>query len=292
VINFAPSLAGAVPPLADTTVRPDLFLRAPQAVPLAAALTGAANATAPAFAVPTSYVLTLDTGNYWAEMTATGSLTPIFIDSLYRGATATATVDVAAGTAQPGTVFTFLIVPRSTGGGPAGVTAKAATAPPLVDAVTRAVDVVTYQTGYRRTWVRRTVDSSGVQVSRPDTVISASAVNVPHGMAAGSFIAVYGANEPEYNGWQRVTATADTTTCIPVDSLVDLRRSCTTLNPATGAPSNVILNLTYRFRYRIVGAPATPATGTIMVMGPNTSLNHSIPAIRTMIDRKPQRVLP
>ena len=287
-INLAPSLAGASPTLADTTVLPDVWLKAPDAA-IVSPFSGTAIGSALAYRGITPY-RGVAAGTYWIGTSATGSTNPIGLFTTAAGTAGTVTVNPVAGTNVAGSAITLVVVPRSV---PSSMAPQTGAAPRTALSVTRSNDSVTLQTGYLSTWVRRTVDSSGTQVPRADTVVSASAVNVPHGVTAASLVSVGGAIEAGYNGWQLVTALADTTVCIPVDSLVDLRTSCTTLNPASPPrPNNVIVRNVFRFRYRITGTPASPATGTVIVRGPHTVTDHTIPALIALIDRKPVLTAP
>jgi len=283
VLNLAPSLAGAAPTLADTTVRPDVWIKTPDAA-IITPFSGSPVAAATPYGTYSAYS-NRATGTYWIGLSATGSTNPIGLFTTAAGTAGTATSNPVAGTNVAGSAITLVVVPRSR---PNTSAPQTGGAPKTAVSVTRSNDTVTATSGYQSTWVRRTVDSSGTRVSRADTVVSPSSLNKPHGLAAGNFASISGANEQEYNGWKLVTVLADTTTCMPVDSLGDARRLCTALDTV----KNVVKTNWYRFRYRIAGTPASPATGTVIIRGPHTVSDYTIPALIALIDKKPALTAP
>src|SRR5947207_681731 len=89
-----------------------------------------------------------------------------------------------------------------------------------------------------------------------------------------------GATEPEYNAWQVVTQLADSLSCAPVDSK-DTATKC--------AATNAVATTRFRFRSRIAGTPASPATGSPVyrIYTASTTGDYTIPAVIYLIDRRP-----
>ncbi len=111
VVNLAPSFAGAVPTLADTTVRPDAFVRRIDALP-----GGTPEAGDLGYLAASLYVV-LDTGRYRVALTATGTTGPAIVQvPVPRGDTATPTQSPIAGSSISGSVLTAVISPRSVAG--------------------------------------------------------------------------------------------------------------------------------------------------------------------------------
>jgi len=290
----------------------------------------ATTATFPSVAatgVPTAYNTSLAVSTSYRGLLSTPGARSTFLVSTYapEGAVGTATVNPVAGTAVAGTAISAVIVPASVTGSGAPVTGN----PTLRTAnqVTRSRDSVLVQTGYTVTTKNRIL-RVGIDTGRTldttyalrvplgsgiDTIIkfrriadlAATAVGVTHGFAVGDQANVAGATQPEYNGWHYVMQLADSTTCLPADTVADVRRSCAALAADTlrvlRADTTPPLARFYtstvrsRFRYRIgVQTPASPATGTVTYRAypaasqPQPGLsNYTIPWIIYLIDRKP-----
>jgi hypothetical protein len=286
----------------------------------AGVLPGATTAYVP-LAVSTSY----------RGLLSTPGARSTFLVSTYapEGVVGTATVNPVAGTAVAGTSITAVIVPASVAGTGSPVTGN----PTLRTAnlVTRSSDSVLVQTGYTTT-IKNKIWRVGIDTGRTldttytirtgnagiDTIIkyrrradsAATAVGVTHGFAVGDQANVAGATQPEYNGWHYVMQLADSTTCLPADTVADVRRSCAllaadTLRVLRGDTTPPLARfytstVRSRFRYRIgVQTPASPATGTVTYRAypaasqPQPGLsNYTIPWIIYLIDRKPTLTAP
>ncbi|PYP42977.1 MAG: hypothetical protein DMD42_11245, partial [Gemmatimonadetes bacterium] len=92
---------------------------------------------------------------------------------------------------------------------------------------------------------------------------------------------VSGATQPEYNDWHVVIGVADSLSCNPVDA-GDTSTKC--------AAANVVATTRFRFKYRITGTPASPATGTpVYRLYPSsyTASDFTIPYILYVVDKRP-----
>ena len=103
---------------------------------------------------------------------------------------------------------------------------------------------------------------------------------------------VTGATQTEYNGWQEVLSIADTLICRPGragDVVTGNNKRCAA--PADTTVANADTALTrFRFRYRIVGAPASPATGNPVYRQypPNYSApDFATPQVNFSVDKRP-----
>ncbi len=270
VMNLAPSFAGAVPALADTTVQPDVFVRPIDALPAATP-----EVTSLGY-VATSQYVELDTGLYRMALTAAGTLGPAIVQaSVPPGVLGTATANPIAGSSVAGSVLTAVIVARSVVGSraPQGGSPSAKTA---VETWTRSNDTVTVQTG-----------SITVLVNRPggkaDSALSKTNGGATTGVSAGDVVRVSGATQPEYNGWQVVAQQADSLSCNPANA-ADTPTKCAATVPNDTATTR------FRFRYRITGTPTSPATGTPVyrIYPPSfTAADFTIPFILYLVDRRP-----
>lgn len=260
------------------------------------------------------------------------------------GTVGTATSNPVAGTAVAGTAITAVIVPASAAGSPAPQTGNPASK--STQSVSRSTDTVLAVTGWTTTFKDRLkldsitflpkldttyqVHTGGASI---DTIIkfrrtadsSQAAVGNTHGFTAGDLTVVSGATQPEYNGWQYVMQVADTTRCLPPDTIRDFRRTCArlaadTLRVLVGdtlfATVDTVAGVAYagtvpvarsytstaysRFRYRIGSTTAvTPATGSVVYRpypagnqaNPGLS-NYTVPWIIYLIDRKPALTAP
>jgi len=236
-----------------------------------APLAGTASFANVAVGATTSYTNFAVSGTLKVTATAPGSRTPIlFSNNAPAGEVGTAALNPIAGTAVAGTAITAVIAP------PSGIRAT--------QNVTRSTDSAMVETGWTTTIKNRT--PPGVRPKISDTTLAP--VGHTHRMAVGSVAMIYGATQPEYNGWKTVIQAADTswTTCLPADPVADLRRSCKAFSLDTLAV-NYTSTVRSRFRYRLSSSTAvTPATGTV------TYRAYTTPWVLFMIDRKPVRTAP
>lgn len=269
LLNLAPSLAGAVPTMADTTVHPDAFF----SKQIGLLPTGAPDIADAAFGVVTPYVV-LDTGTYRVTFTATGTTGPaVFQVALPTGVVGTPGVDPIGGTLVPGSVLTAVILARSV----TGSAAPQGGAPAIFDTsgaelVTLSTDTVTFQVGSARVLTNRSP-------AKPDSVLSKTKRGVSAGVSKGDIVLVTGANEPEYNGWQSVLTPADSLVCNPTNG-ADTPTHC--------AATNDTATTFFRFRYRIAGAPTSPATGKpIFQLYTINTADFTKPYINYVVDKRP-----
>jgi len=280
VVNLAPSFAGAVPTLADTTVRPDAFIRRASALP-----SGTPDVANLGYLGSSQYV-TVDTGAYRVALTATGTAGPVIVQTnVPPGVLGSVSGNPIAGSLVPGSIITALIVPRSVVGSRApqgGRPTARATDTTTAEAsrrVTRSNDTVTVQSGSLSVLTNR----SG---SAKDSTVATTGTGAATGVALFDNVLVTGATQPEYNGWQSVIQQADSLSCNPVNA-GDTAKKC--------AAANVTATTRFRFRYRITGTPASPATGTpvyrlyVAVTG---AADYTIPNIMYVIDRRPPDTVP
>ncbi len=265
ILNLAPTFAGAIPALPDTTVHPDVFLRKFPGLP-----SGAPEVANLAFSQLSAYVV-LDTGRYILTLTGTGTTTPGIVNvPLPLGVAGTATADPIAGSLVPGSILTAVILPRAVlgsaapqGGRP---TARA------TQLLTRSNDTVTVQTGSTTILTNR---GTGKADSTLATSGTGDLVN------PGDAISVSGATQPEYNGWPFVMALADSLFCKPTDP-ADTKTKC--------AAASDTATTFFRYRFRIVGTPVTPATGTVQyrIYPPGyTASDFTLPYVAYLVDRRP-----
>ena len=257
--------------------------------------------------------------HYRGVLSAPGSRGSFLVSTFApEGAVGTTTVNPIAGTAVAGTAISAVIVPPSISG--SGAPTSGNPTANSVNLLTRSTDTVLIQTGYTVTTKNRiqlgVFDTTYVihaGNATIDTIIkfrriadqAATAVGNVHGLAVGDQVNVAGATQPEYNGWHYVMQLADTTTCLPADTVADVRRSCAVLAADTlrvligdtAPPLARFYTSTARSRFRVrigVTTPVTPATGTITYRKypagnqPQPGLsNYTIPWILYMVDRKP-----
>ncbi|MGH9259254.1 MAG: hypothetical protein ACRD08_05030, partial [Acidimicrobiales bacterium] len=97
----------------------------------------------------------------------------------------------------------------------------------------------------------------------------------------GDVVQVSGAAETEYNDWQAVLGTADTLVL------------CNPTNPGDTATrcnaTNVQATTHFRYRYRLVGTPASPATGAPVyrIYARGSTTDYTNPAVLYIADRRP-----
>jgi len=260
VLNLAPSFAGSIRALADTTAAPDAFLIKGSALP-----SGAPQIANVAFRGVSAYAV-VDTGRYRIVLASTGTTNPAIVQAvLPLGSAATSTQGAIAGSLLPGSVLTAIIVPRAVPGSGAPQTrpASKATDTTVAEAsrrIFRSNDTVTAQTG-SVTIVTRRPDPKDATKLTADTTIAKTGTGASAGVAGGDVILVSGATQPEYNGWQGVLAAADTLICGP-SRAGDTATLCAATADTT--TRNDTVTTRFRFRYRIVGTPVSPGTGTVV----------------------------
>jgi hypothetical protein len=306
VLNLAPSFAGSIRALADTTALPDAFLLSSTATP-----TGTPTLSNLAYLGSSAYAV-VDTGRYRVAITSTGTVDPVIVQATVPLGQASPRV---AGSRISGSVLTAVIVARSVPGSTAPQTRPSSlridtSASEASRRITRSNDTVTVQTGSITRLVNRpdtivfdtsfvvdsmTGDSTRVVVpdtieDRPDSTIGTTGTGASTGTARFDVVLVSGANEAEYNGWQVLIAgsgtpgaagVADTLLCNPVTG---------SDTPSKCGSANALATTRFRFRYRIAGTPASPGTGTVVyrLYAPSYSATDFVtPHILFVVDRRP-----
>jgi hypothetical protein len=142
--------------------------------------------------------------------------------------------------------------------------------------VARSTDSVTVRTGTISTLKNRSPAAA-------DSVVGTT--GAAPGVVAGDVILVSGTTEPEYNGWHVVLRVGpDSISCNPTDA-GDTPTAC--------AAPNVIETRHQRFQYRILTAPASPATGTpVFRIYTATTADFTIPYLLYLADRRPAMTVP
>lgn len=306
VLNLAPSLAGAIRAPADTAAPPDAYLLPRTDLP-----GGTPAATSLAYLGASAYTV-VDTGRYRIAVAATGTTDPVIVQAAVPRGQPSPRV---AGSLIPGSVLTAILVARSVPGSRAPATRPAAlhtdtSASEASRLITRSNDTVTVQTGSILRLVNRpdtivfdttlvedpatgdTIVAVDVDTlrDRPDTTIGTTGTGAATGTAPFDVVLVSDAAEAEYNGWQVVIAGSGTPGASGVaDTLI--------CNPVTGSdtPSNcggtnALATTRFRFRYRIVGAPASPGSGTVVyrLYPPSyTATDFVTPQVLFAVDRRP-----
>lgn len=320
VLNLSPSLAGSVRALADTAAAQDAYLMTGSALP-----GGTPIGTALAYLGSSAYAV-VDTGRYHIALTSTGATDPAVVKAMVPLGSASPRV---AGSRISGSVLTAIIVPRAAPGSdaPQDSAAQQSTDTSASESSRRMVrsnDTVTVQVGSITRRANRpdsitfdttfivdttvvvdtttgdttsiTVDTLGMEIevdtleNRADTTIASTGTGASAGVVRNDIVLVVGAAEPEYNGWQAILAgsgtlgasgVADTLLCNPV-AAGDTTTKCATVN--------ALATTRFRFRYRIVGTPASPATGTPVyrLHAPSfTATDYTTPQIIFIVDRRP-----
>src|SRR2546426_494852 len=204
-------------------------------------------------------------GFYVSGFARAGQARAVVQAVLPLGSAATSTQGAIAGSLLPGSVLTAIIVPRAVPGSAAPQTrpASKATDTTVAEAsrrIFRSNDTVTAQTG-SVTIVTRRPDPKDATKLTVDTMIAKTGTGASAGVAAGDVILVSGTTQPEYNGWQGVLAAADTLICGP-SRAGDTATLCAATADTT--TRNDTVTTRFRFRYRIVGTPVSPGTGTVV----------------------------
>jgi hypothetical protein len=290
-LNLAPSLAGSVRAIPDTTAAPDLFVLGRDVKP-----TGAPAVAGLAYGTLSPYVL-VDTGStYHIALTAAGSTDPVVTQVLIPpGDVASPGTPPIAGSRIGGSVLTAVIVSRSTPASAAPQTRPTAqrTDTSVSEAsrkITLIGDTVTVQVGSIKILTNR---RSSTGAARADTTLARTGTAGAAPVTRGQIILVSGANEVEYNGWQDVLSVVDTLICSPSDPgdvVTGANKKCAPPADTTVASADTALTR-FRFRYRIVGAPASPGTGTIVYRvypaAFTTAMDFTTPQIIFIADRRP-----
>lgn len=293
VVNLAPSLAGALVTVADTAAAPDVFVLAPSAIASGSTAAG----TGVAFGASTQYTV-LDTGTYRIALTAPGAPgANTVLATVPVGALASGGSSAVAGSIVPGTIITAVIVPRSVPGSMAPQTRAGQGASQSTDTsaseasrrITLNGDTVTVQVGSITQLTNRR-SATGARLA--DSTIRKTGTGAATPALRGSSILVAGATQAEYNGWQGVMAIVDTLVCAvadPGDVVTGPTKHCAPPADTTVASADTATTR-FRFRYRIVGAPASPGTGTVTYrIGPptNAATDFVTPQVVFMIDKRP-----
>jgi hypothetical protein len=270
VLNLAPSLAGTVRAIADTSANVDAFLiRTANAFP-----TGAPAIANAGYGVPTPYV-NVDTGTYRLALTTTGATDPSIVQAFIpAGVAGSSGTGAIAGSGVAGSVLTAIILPRSVPGSSAPQTRPTAlrtdtSVSQAATRITRSNDTVTVQVGSTTIVVNRRGGSLCPTIcpSRADTTLARTGTAASGGVAAGNLIQVSGATQPEYNGWFQVLSVVDTLICNPSDPgdvPTGANRRCAPPADTTVASAGDTARTIFRFRYRVLGTPATPGSGTVV----------------------------
>jgi len=288
-LNLAPSMAGSVRAIPDTAAAPDIFITGRNGRP-----TGAPTIAGLAYGAMSPYVF-VDTGGYRAELLAPGSTDPAIVQTMIPpGTLGSPGTPAIAGSRVAGSVLTAVIVARSdpTSMAPQTRPTSQRTDTSVAEAprrITLSGDTVTVQVGSITILTNRR-SSSGA--ARADTTIARTGTGGSSGVTAASVILVSGAAQLEYNGWQEILSVVDTLICRPGragDVVTGNNRRC--VAPADTTVANADTALTrFRFRYRIVGAPATPGSGTVVYRNyppVYTAPDFVTPQINFMVDKRP-----
>ena len=218
------------------------------------------------------------------------------------GALASGGSSAVAGSGVPGSIITAVIVARSAPGSKApqtraGQGASQATDTSVSEAsrrITRNGDTVTVQVGSITQLVNRRgrVAPDTTLKRLPDSTLGRTGIGTASPVVVGNTIFVAGAGQSEYNGWQGVMSIADTLICIAADTadvVTGANRSCKGPADTTVVSSDTAITR-FRFRYRIVGAPATPGTGSVtyrIYASTNAATDFVIPQIEFLVDKRP-----
>ena len=290
-LNLAPSVAGAVRGVPDTSAAPDVFITGRNLRP-----TGAPAVAGLAYGSMSPYVF-VDTGSYRVQLLAPGLTDPAIVQTMIPPGTRpdpTQGTPGIAGSRVEGSVLTAVIVPRSN---PASAALQTRPTSQRTDTsvaeasrrMTLSGDTVTVQVGSITILTNR---RSSTGVARADTTIARTGIGGASPATAGQVLLVTGATQTEYNGWQEVLSIADTLICRPGragDVVTGNNKRCAA--PADTTVANADTALTrFRFRYRIVGAPASPGTGNPVYRQypPNYSApDFATPQVNFSVDKRP-----
>jgi len=290
VLNLAPSLAGSIRAITDTLANSDAFILGRNVLP-----SGAPAFTNLPFNTPSAYI-NVDTGGYRLALTTTGTTDPMVVQATIPPGVAGASGGTpgVAGSRIGGSVLTAIIVPRSV---PASAAPQTRPTSSRTDTstsqasqkITRSNDTVTVQVGSITILTNRRKAGGA---SQTDSTIARTGTGASSGVTAAGVILVSGANETQYNGWQEVLSVNDTLICSPSDPgdvVTGNNRKCAPPADTTLASADTARTI-FRFRYRIVGAPATPGTGTAVYRqypAAYTAADFATPQIIFVVDKRP-----
>lgn len=203
--------------------------------------------------------------------TATGTPVPaLFQTAGPPGEAGTPSVNPIGGLLVAGSVLTGIVVPPSVVG--SGAPQGGRPAARAVETVTRSNDTVTVQSGS----ISRLVNRSPAGA---DSTVATTGTGASTGVVAGDVVHVSGATQPEYNEWQVAIGPANALSCAPTDP-ADTATQC--------AATNAIATTFFRFKYRIMGTPTSPATGTpVYRIYLPTTADFTNPAVLYLVDRRP-----
>ena len=275
-------------------MRPDAFVSRVTALP------GGTPDLANVAYLGTSQYAMVDTGLYRVALTPAGTTGPVIVQAtIPAGVGGTSTLNPIAGSQVSGSVLTAVVVARSVvpssgvpsqapQGGRPSAKATDTTAAEASRRLTRSNDTVTAQSGSVSTLTNRpdtTLANGTVVKGRADSVVKTTGTGAGTGVVKFDNTLVTGATQPEYNGWQVVIQLADSLSCAPVNGL-DTSTKC--------AAANAIATTRFRFRYRITGAPVSPATGTPVyrIYPASTASDYTIPYIIYLVDKRPPNTAP
>lgn len=288
-LNLAPSMAGSVRAIPDTSAAPDIFITARNARP-----SGAPVVAGLAYGAVSPYVF-VDTGSYRVQLLAPGTTDPAIVQTMTPPGTVASPGNLAIGGSRvAGSVITAVIVSRSAPGSMAPQTRPTSqrTDTSVAEAsrrITLSGDTVTVQVGSITILTNRR-SSSGA--ARADSTIARTGTAGASPVTAGGVILVSGANQLEYNGWQEVLSVADTLICSPSDPgdvVTGNNKRCAPPADTTVASADTALTR-FRFRYRLVGTPASPGTGTVVYRlypAAYTAPDFATPQVNFMVDKRP-----
>ena len=208
--------------------------------------------------------------------TATGVPVPaLFQTAGPPGEAGTPSANPIGGLFVAGSVLTGIVVPPSVvvSGAPQG----GSPASRAVQTVVRSNDTVTVMSGTRTQLVNRPPPAA-------DTTIATTGTGASTGVLVGDVVRVSGATEAQYNGWQVAIGPADSLTCAPTNA-GDTATRC--------AAANATAVTFFRFKFRLTGAPASPATGTpVYRIYLPTTADFTQPAVLYLVDRRPNMTVP
>jgi hypothetical protein len=212
----------------------------------------------------------MDTARLSVAVAATGATSPLMVATAGPlGVAGTPAAGPIAGLLVPGSVLTAVMVPPSVVGSTAPQGGRPAAR--TVQVMTRSNDTVTVRSGTSSRLENRSP-------AGPDSVIGTTGAATA--VVTGNHAQVAGAAEAGYNDWQIVLGAADSLSCNPVD---------VTDTPTECKATNVIATTHFRFKFRLAGAPTSPATGTPVyrIYTPTTPQDYTIPYLIYLIDRRP-----
>ncbi|MGH7674587.1 MAG: DUF4397 domain-containing protein [Gemmatimonadales bacterium] len=217
----------------------------------------------------------MDTARLSLGVAATGATSPLMVAAAGPlGAAGTPNDNPIGGVLVPGSVLTAVIVPPSVVGSTAPQGGRPAAR--TIQVMTRSNDTVTARSGTSSRLENRLP-------AGPDSVVGTTGAAI--GVVTGDHVQVAGAAEAGYNDWQIVLGAADSLSCNPVDP---------TDTPTECKATNVIATTHFRYKFRLAGAPGSPATGAPVyrIYTPTTAPDYTIPYLIYVTDRRPLMTVP